>query len=255
MTADESDRNGSLVTQKTCSIIREVSRHGSLGVRLQDIAISTNIARPTVHRILSTLVKERFIKQNQAKRYVLGAELFEIGTIAPSPIQNIAPLRRLIQDLADQTGDTTYLAIRRAERAFYILRCEGEFPIRTHYVEAGHSVPLVGSHCGHALLSAMPVKKAEEIIRRSELTPGMFGAGNAESLRNELAEFRAHGFCWATNVTFKGVAGIAAPILDRAGQGHLAISISTISARLDRRRAAQIAKPLLATAEKIRAIV
>lgn len=255
MSDDESRKNGSLVAKKTCEIIREVARYGNIGARLQDLSSATKIARPTVHRILSTLVNEKFIKQNSQKRYILGAEIFEIGTLAPSPIQNIAPLRRLVQELADITGDTAYLAIRRAERAFYVLRCEGEYPIRTHYVEAGHSVPLVASHCGHALLSAMEPSKAADIISRAELTPKMFGSGNPDLLRDEIVQFRKQGFCWATNVTFKGVAGIAAPILDKAGHGYLAISVSAISARLDRKRAASISVPLLETAQKIRDIV
>jgi DNA-binding IclR family transcriptional regulator len=245
----------SQVVERTCRILREVARRGHAGARLLDLTTATELSRPTVHRILQSLIQERFIQQKASRRYHLGTALYEIGLSAPSPVGDLEPFREIIQDLANRCGDTVYLAIRRGDRSFYLLRCEGAFPIRTHVVNAGETLPLVGSHAGHAFLAAMDPAEAEEIIRRAEKTPDLFGAGNAEFLRDEIERIRAQGYGWAKDVTIKGVAGVCVPVPNPNGQPYLAVTISAISSRLEQSRLADLIRMLLQTAQSVSAAI
>jgi DNA-binding IclR family transcriptional regulator len=245
----------SQVVARTCRILREVARRGHAGARLLDLTTATELSRPTVHRILQSLIQERFIQQNVSRRYHLGTALYEIGLSAPTPVGDLEPFREIIQALANRCGDTVYLAIRRGNHCFYLLRCEGAFPIRTHVVNAGETLPLVSSHAGHAFLASMDPTEAENIILRSEKSPSLFGAGNAEYLRERIQRIRAQGYGWAKDVTIKGVAGICAPVRNSNGQCYLAVTISAISSRLEQDRAVDLAQMLMQTVEAVAVVI
>lgn len=250
MSAEEEAGARSQVVQRTCAILRALAGFGHGGGRLLDITRVTGLSRPTVHRILRSLADERFIQQLPSRRYRLGTAMFEIGMSAPSPVGDLEPFRRLVQKLADTCGDTVYFAIRRDDLAFYLLRCEGAYPVRTHVVDASHTLPLVGSHSGRALLAALGEDKAEEIIRRAEGTK-LFGAATPDGLREEIDFVRRNGYGWARDVTILGVAGLTVPVPNVNGRPYLALTISSISQRLDRDRALALLPELQATARAI----
>lgn len=241
----------SQVTQRTCLLLREVARHGQAGARLMDITTSTGLSRPTVHRILRTLVDEDFLQQTDGRRYRLGAALFEIGIVAPSPLGNLGPYQEIVQELANICGDTVYLAIRRGDDAHYLSHCEGSFPIRTHVVNANQTLPLVTGHSGRALLAAMSEIEADEIINRAKSIPNIFGVSSDVSLREEIDMVRQKGYGWSRDVTFVGVAGLTTCVPNPNGQAYLALTISAITARLDPQRAQELLPHLLNAAKKI----
>lgn len=250
MTGGEDGGARSQVVQRTCTVLRALAGFGHAGGRLLDVTTATGLSRPTVHRILQTLADERFIQQLPSRRYRLGTAMFEIGMSAPSPVGDLEPFRRLVQRLADSCGDTVYFAIRRDDLAFYLLRCEGAFPVRTHVVDTNQTLPLVRSHSGRALLASLDEEKADEIIRRAEGTK-LFGATDPDGLREEIDFVRRNGYGWARDVTLIGVAGLTVPVPNANGRSYLALTISSISQRLDRDRALALLPELRNTARAI----
>lgn len=250
MSVDESDGK-SQVVERTCAILREVSRHGQRGARLIDVTRNTGLSRPTAHRILNTLVGERFIRRTADRRYQLGSVVYEMGLNAPSPMSDLRKLREIVQALADECGDTVYLAMRRGDQAHYLLRCEGAYPVRTHVVSANQTLHLVSCHSGRALLGAMSEDEAEDIIRRAVPTPSLFHETDAAGLREEIELVRQKGFGWARDVTFVGVAGLTVPVPNPNGTPYLALTISSISQRLTPDRAKSLLPSLQATCKRI----
>lgn len=246
----EGDGN-SQVVERTCAILRQLSRHGPRGARLIDITKSTGLSRPTVHRILNTLVHEGFVSQASDRRYQLGAMLFEMGLNAPSPMGDLRKLRTIVQALADDSGDTVYLAMRRGDYAHYLLRCEGAYPVRTHVVSADQSLHLVGGHSGRSLLASMSEEEAEDIISRAEPSPSLFHETTPDGLREEVEDIRQNGFGWARDVMFVGVAGLTVPVPNPNGNAYLALTISSISQRLTHERVKLLLPPLQAAAIRV----
>lgn len=252
MTSEREEKGGkSQVVERTCAILREVARHGPRGARLIDVTGATALSRPSAHRILATLVAEKFVCRTLDRRYRLAPLMHELGLSAPSPVGDTEALRPLIQQLADETGDTAYLAMRRGDYAHYLLRCEGAYPIRTHVVQASQSRPLVSTHCGRALLAALPESDAEDIILRAQTDPTMFLGSTPHSLRDEVDFARTRGFGWAQDVTFAGIAGLTVAVPNPAGLPFLAISISSISQRLSYARAMELLPMLQANALRV----
>lgn len=243
--------NKSQVVERTCAILKEISRHGSAGARLIHVTKNTGLSRPTAHRILATLVSERFVRRTENRRYQLAPLIHEMGLSAPSPVNNLEALRDIVQAFADDVGDTVYLALRRGDHAQYLLRCEGAYPIRTHMVSSNHSLHLVSGHSGRALLAAMDEEEAEDVIRRAERMPDLFGAATPESLRLEVELVREKGYGWARDVTFVGVAGLTVQVPNPNGTAYLALTISSIPQRLDKERSQILLPQLRDTAKAI----
>lgn len=248
---DNDDHGG--VVAKTCAILREIARVGTAGARATDITRNCGISRPTVHRILSALRCEGFVRQTDMRRYQLTPLVHEIGLSAPSPVGNVGMLRPAIQSLSDDCGDTVYLSRRNGNNAYYLLRGEGAYPIRTYVVQPHQALHLVSCHSGRALLAAMPDAEAQDIIDRAWVeNRAMFNAATRESLIEEIEYVREHGFGWARDVTFPGVAGLTKAVPNAHGPAYLAITISCISQRLTFERVAELLPRLDRTIQEIR---
>ena len=64
-------------------LLREVASHGNRGARLTDLAADAGLTKATVRRLLTAMIREKFIEQDNAtRRYFLGTEAFVLGTIA-----------------------------------------------------------------------------------------------------------------------------------------------------------------------------
>lgn len=251
-TAEKEDKGSkSQVVERTCAILKVVARHGPRGARLIDVTRTTGLSRPSAHRILGTLVSERFVRRTPDRRYQLAPLMHELGLSAPNPVGDPEALRPLIQRLADETGDTAYLAMRQGDYAHYLLRCEGAYPIRTHVVSASQSRPLVSTHCGRALLAAMPEEDSEDIILRAQDDAALFLGATPDSLRDEVEFARQRGFGWAQDVTFSGITGLTVAVPNPSGLPFLAISISSISQRLSYARAMDLLPVLQRTAKAL----
>jgi acetyl-CoA synthetase len=69
--------------ERALSLLREVAARGHRGARLTDLVADSGFPKPTVRRLLATMIRESFIEQDeQTRRYYLGADAFVLGTIA-----------------------------------------------------------------------------------------------------------------------------------------------------------------------------
>ncbi len=249
--ADEPTVSGAQAIERACLILREVARRGQGGARLVDLTQATRLSRPTVHRILQSLAKEGFIRQQPSRKYALGSALFELGLSAPSPLRNLERFRPVIEDLATRSGDTAYLMMRSADDVLYLMRAEGAYPIRTYVIAVGERMPMVASLGGIALLAALQDEHAETIIRRAETFGPSFRNASPEQVRTEIRFVREHGYGWGVDVVMEGVAGLAASVPNADGIPYLAVSISAISSRLEAGRAELLGKMLIKTCAKL----
>ena len=244
------------VVAKTCAIIREISRSGRGGARITDITRSCALNRPTVHRILAGLKAEGFVQQTDTRRYRLTPLVHEIGLGAPSPVGNLGALFPTIQRLSDRCGDTVYLSRRNGNNAYYLLRGEGAYPIRTYVVQPHQALHLVSCHSGRALLAAMPDGEARAIIDRAWAEDAsLFNAATRETLLEEIDYAREHGFAWARDVTFAGVSGLSMSVPNEHGAAYLAVTISCISQRLSFDRVEELLPHLRSTVASIRELI
>jgi DNA-binding IclR family transcriptional regulator len=246
---------GGQAIERACTILKELARHGRQGARLLDLTTTTGLSRPTVHRMLQSLLQEGFATQHPSKRYGLGPALFELGLLAPTPIDELERFRPLIQGLADQCGDTAHLMVRHGGEVVYLLRAEGAFPIRTYTISVGERLPLVASIGGIAMLACESEEAVAPFIENLNPSDETLRNATAAQVRNEIAFTRKHGYAWGADVVMDGVAGLGAVVPNAEGPIYLAVSIAAIKTRLSGDRIDQVKAMVFACCNQISALI
>jgi IclR family acetate operon transcriptional repressor len=130
---------------------------------LGEIAASTKVPLPTVHRLLRTLVDRGYMRQVPNRRYALGFRLVPLGATASSMVgtDTEAVLGRLV----DELGETANLAVLSGSRAEYVAQVPGRHTMRM-FTEVGRQVDLHCTGVGKALLAQLDDERVRELVRR-----------------------------------------------------------------------------------------
>ena len=244
---------GAQTIERAVKILRALAKHGRTGSRLIDIRKDTGLSHPTAHRMLQSLMREGFVAQNASRRYGLGPALYELGLLAPTPIEDFERLRPLVQGLADRCGDTCYVMIRRGHDVVYLIRAEGAYPIRTYTIAAGERLPMSASLGGIALMADLPDEIIEEILLGVDPSIPAYRNASKPYVRQQIEFIRQNGYGWGVDVVMEGVGGLSCAVPNRNGVPYLAVSISAIKTRVSGDRVPQVVAMIKRTAEDIAA--
>lgn len=244
---------GAQSVERVAALLRLIAAQGSSGARLLDLAATSGLARPTVHRLLKQMCAERLLAQDAlSKRYLPGSLLYELGLAAPTPVRRLDRMRPQLQALASTTGDTAYLVMRSGDEAVCLHVEEGSYPIRARTFEVGARRPLGMGAAGLALLAALPVAQARAMIERNAESLQRRGLDQA-TLEARLAAARPDKALSEGTIT-EGVSGIAVVVPAQVGVPYLAVSVAAISARVPDSRLVALQRELRATARHLAAI-
>ncbi|NBD27351.1 IclR family transcriptional regulator [Paenibacillus glycinis] len=220
-------------------------------LKITEISARVGLHKSTVHSLLKTLQKHRYIEQDEQGLYRLGMRLLEKGQLLLQgfDLRGIAagPLRQL----SGETGQTVHLVIRDGAEGVYIDKVEGS-KAAIRYSRIGRRVPLHSSAVGKVLAAFIPASEAEPLLKGyaySIHTPRTI-AGE-EAFRQELKNVRETGVAFDREENEPGVRCAAAPVYDHAGHLAAAISISTMAATVGDTQLAEYADMLGATAARI----
>src|ERR1700726_66249 len=126
------------------------------GLRLTDLADGLQLARPTAHRLLQTLMREgRLVRDDRTRRYTRGPLVCEPGLASNHQFNLRDICIPILESLAGRSGDTSFLFVRSGNDAVCLSRVQGNYPIQTPMVEIGSRQPLGVNAGGLALLSCL----------------------------------------------------------------------------------------------------
>lgn len=237
--------NGAQTVDRACLLLGEIARTGAPGARLVDLTQRSKLNRATVHRILQSLSAAQFVQQDRdSRRYRLGVALHGLALAAPSPLEQLTELRPLLDHLAQRTGETAYLMLRRGDEVLCIARAEGAAPIRTLLIEVGAHRPIGTTIAGVTMLAALDDEEVEDILRRTATAMARYRNATADFVRKHIAGVRRNGFCTSKAVLIDGATGISAAVPNAMGRPYLAVSLSAVSSRLPEERVKPLAAEL-----------
>jgi IclR family KDG regulon transcriptional repressor len=205
------------------------SSEGSIGVT--EVAHDLGVAPSTAHRMLSTLVAEGFAIRVAGRRYRRGPAVLRLPVRRPVAVVVVRDVARpTLEALSRMTGETTHLAIIDGLDVIGVDHVEGQGAVVYHH-PVGSRVPAHATAVGLALLAHSPEAAealvAEGLTRMTDTT-----LPHGEALRATLAEVRERGYAINDRGWHPETAGVASPILDRAGEAVAALGISGPAARL-----------------------
>lgn len=197
---------------------------------LAALSSQTGLAKPTVHRILKTLVALGYVEQTTVGIYRLSRSFrrLTLGRAERLLVQRADPLLRALRD---QTGETVNLGVLQGHRVTYLTVLESNHALR-RIVEERAGDPFHTTALGRAMVAFLSDQRREFLLRTTPLekyTPAT--VNDPVEIQALLDEVRQAGFAVEEDQTDVGVTCIGAPVF----QGETvvaAISVSVPTARI-----------------------
>ena len=246
------DAPGAGMLQRGFAVIRALGEDQAEGSRVTALAKADGLTQATVHRILQTLMAEGIVEQDESsKRYRLSVDFFALAAQAGNPSRMRTLCRPALLRLCASLGDTIFLLVKSSFDAVCLDMCEGPFPIRSFTGDVGGRVALGVGQGSLAILAFQPEAEREEIIRYNVPRLHNYGVFDEVYLRTEIERVRAQGYAGRNSGLIDGMAGVAVPILDRAGHAVGALSVGTLSTRLGEDRLPMVVELLKRQAQAL----
>lgn len=207
------------------------------GCRVSELAKALGYTQATTHRLLQQLVDEGLVAQApQDKRYALSLDFFALAAKAGDTGALRERCRPALLRLGASLGDSVFLLVRAGFDAMCLDRVEGPFPIRSFTGDIGGRVPLGVGQGSMALLAHLPQAERDEVMRHNVPRIRHLGALDEVYLRTEAARVLRQGYANTNSGLIEGMAGLAVPVFDASGRVAAALSVGTLTARLEGER-------------------
>ncbi len=207
--------------------------------RLADLAHAAELAKPTAHRMLRTLVESGFARTSGGT-YHVGPHLLGMAAAAHASSREGRFVRPVLEDLQRQAGHTVHYAARSGDAAVYLDTVEPRQAYRMAS-RVGTEVPLYCSAVGRAILAGLPASEVAAILDAGPLsarTP--YTATDPDEIRAALAQVDERGYLVEDEQNEVDVRSVAAPVIDGVGAVVGAICVSGLTFVLNRESAHMI---------------
>ncbi len=224
---------GTQSIQRAAFLLRLIAANNKAGLRLVDLVRYSGLEQPTVHRMLKAMIAENMVIQSaENRRYFLGPILFELGLAAEQHFG----LREICQPslvrIAEKTGDTVFLTVRRGCEAVCIDRKDGAFPVKVFTLNVGDRRALGIGAGGLAILADLPEDQIEQVIEVNSNALGLFGGLTKKEMMRRVAEARRLGYGLHDVLNVSGVKAVGVAIKNAEGDPFAALSISAVATRI-----------------------
>ncbi len=233
-------RSGAQSLHRAISLVRAVARQNDSGANLSKLARDAGLHVATAHRLLSVLAKEGLVFHDPAsRRYHLGIELFLwAGAAQQFTIRH--QFRTALERIAQETGDTVFLLIRSGYDALCLDRVEGQSPIRTVPIDIGIRRPLGIGAGSQALIAFLPPEQVEPILQANTRRYPQYKNLQPKDIQGMIAMARKIGYVVSEGLFHAGVTSVGVPILQENGEVMAAITVSSVSQRMEEKRRGEI---------------
>jgi DNA-binding IclR family transcriptional regulator len=218
---------------------------------MTQIAEQIGIHKSTVHRLLATLEKRRFVERDSATGvYRLGIRLLQMAylTLEQNDLRRMAT--PFLQRLWEEHRETVHLAVLDDVDVVFVDVIES--PQRVKLAAAiGERLPAFATASGKAILACLPDPAVHKILQNGmpRHTPRTLCL--PEALFEDLRLVRERGFAVDEQELEDGINAVASAILDSSGQPIAAVAIAGPAYRLAQERLLQIGPSISATARDI----
>jgi DNA-binding IclR family transcriptional regulator len=219
--------------ERAIAILRLLAAEGT-PLRLAEVQRGTGLQKTVAHRLLQTLVAERFVEQDaDSGRFHVGIGAFEVAQAYPHGSALIGLSRRHLSELVGGSPHTAYLATLDGFEIVYLAAIEGTGPLRVH-VRPGSRNPAYATAVGKVLLAELEDDEIEALAAThglAQLTPSTLTT--SEELLEQVREVRAQGYALNSEEAYPGIGAIATTIRDPDGEVRCAVSLSYATSLLD----------------------
>ncbi|SIS18906.1 transcriptional regulator, IclR family [Williamsia sterculiae] len=237
---------------RVSTALRVLSAANDTGATTSEVARSSSLARPTAHRLLTSLLGEGFVdRDNASGRWFLGPELYLLGASASARYEISSQARPSVLRMAEATGESAFFVARRGDESVCLVREDGSFPIRSFVLYEGARFPLGVVASGLAILAFLPDPEIEEFLSRVDLAATRGPSYTSDAVCARVEQTRRRGYAVNPGLVVEGDWGMAAAVFDETGVAKWALTITGIENRFRVERQEELGKLLLDEAHRL----
>ena len=238
------------ILQRSADLVQLLAEEGALSPA--EIADRVDTPRPTVYRLGDALAQAGLAEALPGSRIALSRRWLRLGDAARAAMSEWRLARPILDALADATGQTVFLSVRRAEESVCIDWTPGQ-ALNVLLLKPGRALPLYAGAEGRTTL-AFGVDDVDGYLKRAP-----FPAFNQRTLttvaklRRDIATTRDRGYAISDEDVTEGIGALGAPVrTTRAGTFAGVLSVAGLAENLTARRA-ELADTLLDAAASLSA--
>ena len=203
-------------------------------IGISEISRGTGINKNMLFRILNTLENDGWVYRREQK-YALTLLPFKLTSRAVSRMSLNTAATPILYDLANETGESTYLGIIKDGAVLYIQHIDGVKDVRV----AGRVGGEYGLYCsapGKVLLAYSDADYIEEYLSRQLEKRTKNTITERSALLSELDAIRRKGYATDCEEFGNGITCVAAPVFDHTGKviGTVGCSAYTVNGSCDK---------------------
>jgi DNA-binding IclR family transcriptional regulator len=208
-------------------------------IDLVSAAEELGVGKSTAHRYLASMENHGLLQRRDRNRYEFGVLLAELGTTALSRLGVLDLAGPVMEDISARVKHTVVLSVWNGH-------CPVVAQVREDSSRTAHVSIAVGSHLGPNAAQSVIfwAFRDQSFYRFREGTPP------AHATEAELAEVRRTGVAVRKSLR-DGVAAVATPVRDRAGQVVATLAVVDIAQFVPEETDSPVARALVAGAETI----
>ena len=235
--SNDRPRSGSVQSVERALTLLESLGDCADGQRLTDLAQATGLSPSTVHRLLVTLEKRRFVQFDQSEgRWHVGKQAFTVGASFVRQRNFVASAVPFLRTLRDQTRETANLGVVDDGMVVVLLQSESREIVRA-ITRVGGRVPLAGSGMGKAILAAYGNSEVGALVGPPDDGPvANLRHQRAPRLALDLERAKAVGYAIDDEEYIKGVRCVASVVYNDQAEPLCAISVSGLAGRMRKSR-------------------
>jgi IclR family acetate operon transcriptional repressor len=186
-----SDSAGVQSVVRAFGLLEALARSGG-EAGLSELAEASNLALPTIHRLVRTLAGLGYVRQLPSRRYALGPGLVRLGEQAERLLAAWA--RPGLKRLENAVQETANLAVLDGDMVVYVAQVPSRHQMRM-FTEVGRRVYPHSTGVGKALLAQLPDPSVLDIVRRTGMPKYTDTTITTEAdLLNDLQRIRERGY-------------------------------------------------------------
>ncbi|MDT3400237.1 IclR family transcriptional regulator [Streptomyces sp. B1866] len=191
-------------------------------VGLSELASSSGLPLPTIHRLMRTLVACGCVRQQPNRRYALGPRLIRLGESASRLLGTWA--RPYLARLAEETGETANMALLDGDEVVYVAQVPSRHSMRM-FTEVGRRVLPHATGVGKALLAGLAAPEVRALLARTGMPAETQKTITSPDLfLDALRQVRETGYAVDDNEQELGVRCLAVAVPDSPTAAAISIS-------------------------------
>lgn len=230
-------------------IVETLAAHPE-GLGLSEIAAATGLVVATAHRQLSTLIGIGLVRKLNAKSFGLGERMWILASRMTNGADITHPAVAVLKELADQFGETTFLA-RLVGADVEIMETCNPTAIGQSFAQPGRGMPLYAAASGKILLAQKDDEYVEDYLKSPRQAYTANTKIDADDIRAELAEVRRRHIAVCNNEFDPGILSYATAVYDHRTRLTYALAVFGVAERFSSISFTTVETHLLNAARKL----